>query len=92
LPDEADEGNDLVHPLDAVETVSDYWEDSPQPKNLHILVQKPAGAPQNTPQYLDADVFFSITRPSIHPCGHLILHLSTALCRFLRSIDLQFMQ
>jgi len=44
LPVEADERNDYVQPLDAVEDVSDYWEDSPQPKHLHILVQKPSGA------------------------------------------------
>jgi len=47
LPIEADEGNDHVQPLDAVEDVSDYWEDSPQPKHLHIFVQKPSGALQN---------------------------------------------
>ena len=46
LPDEV-EGNDHFQPLDAVEDVSDYWEDSPQPKHLHILVRKPSGAPQN---------------------------------------------
>jgi hypothetical protein len=48
LPVEADERNDYVQPLDAVEDVSDYWEDNPQPKHLHILVQKLSGAPQNT--------------------------------------------
>jgi hypothetical protein len=47
LPDEADEGNDLVQLLDAAEDVSDYWED-PQPKHLHILVQKPSGAPSRS--------------------------------------------
>ena len=43
LPVRADEGNDLVQPLDAVENVSDYWEDGPQPKHLHILLQIPSG-------------------------------------------------
>jgi len=46
LPVEAVEGNDHVQLLDVVEDVSDYWEDGPQPKHLHILVQKP-GTPQN---------------------------------------------
>ena len=44
LPVEAEEGNDHVQRLVAVEDVSDYW-DSPQPKHLHVLVQKPSGAP-----------------------------------------------
>ena len=48
LRDRVDEGNDYVLPLDAFEDVSDYWEDSPQPKHLHILVQKLSGMPQNT--------------------------------------------
>jgi len=47
MPVEAEEGNDLVQPLDAVEDVSDYWEDAPQPKHLHILVQIPSGTLQN---------------------------------------------
>jgi len=64
LPDEADERNDHFRPLDAVEDVSDYWEDSPRPKYLHILVQKPSGASQNTSQYIVLTIFFFITRRS----------------------------
>jgi hypothetical protein len=48
LPVGADKGNDYVQRLDAVEDLSEYWEDSPQPKHLHILVQKRSGALQNT--------------------------------------------
>jgi hypothetical protein len=39
LPVEADDGNDDVQLLDAVEDVSDYWEDTPQSKQLHIRVE-----------------------------------------------------
>ena len=79
LPDEADEANDHVQPLDAAEDVSDYWADSPQPKHLHILVQKPSGASQNTSQYMALTNIFFITR-RFH--SSLILHLSTTLCQF----------
>lgn len=50
LPNEADEGNDLVQLLDAAEDVSDYWtrKNGPQPKHLHVLVQKPSGAPSRS--------------------------------------------
>jgi len=62
LPDEADEGNDHIQPLGAVDDVSDYWEDSPQPKHLHILVRKPSGTSENTSQYIALTISFFITR------------------------------
>ena len=66
LPVKADEGNDHVQPLDAVEDISDYWEDSPRPKHLHILVQKPSGALQNTFQYIALTIFFFFITRRFH--------------------------